>query len=374
MHPAIPQWITQAFVRSAVAAGATAPREELEECAARLLDIWSAPERHFHDVRHLADMLARIDTLAPETQEAHLARLAAWGHGLVFNIEDDAVYSRNGGEDEKASAEVSSTIYATIGIPSETIERIAKLIRGLRKRHDVDAYQQRADETARFAAIDVDRLALYDAHFATLAADPQRYKNYTESVRAEYSHVPEHAWLEARREIVSHLLGRKRIFLTPLAAEWEAPARQNLNAELGRIDAKLGASVAPVGGETDESPGSPELSESADYSDLETTSDSTARIVETAELERIHAGDRAEAGVADIELAGKHAARADRLAADPYEFSGRSSLEHLDDIFDPGAPPRVLTHDQREVARREQISQDTIDAIEERRRETDERD
>lgn len=345
MHDGIPQWIPQAFIRSCEGVGASAQREALEECAQRLLAIWNSPERHFHNVRHLADMLSRIDTLAPETQDAHVVRLAAWGHGLVFSIADDDVYSRNGGEDEVASADVAADIYASIGIPAETIDRIGTLIRGLRKRHDVEA--GRADETARFTAIDVDRLALYDAHFATLTADPQRYKAYTQAVREEYAHVPEEDWLTARRDIVSHLLDRKRIYLTPLAQEWEAPARQNLTAELGRIESAL----ADLSG--DEVVGGEDVSTEAEVD----ASSGSALPADTEAMEKIRAADMSEESEPSELEADESAADAAQEStdepaapktADTDEREFTSSLEHLDDIFTPGTPPKLVTHDERQ--------------------------
>lgn len=207
-----PGWVVQAFVRSAYDAGATASREDIEHTAYQLLEIWSAPERTFHNTRHLTDMLTRVDTLASETQNPCLVRLATWGHGLVFDVSAQAVHARNGGEDERASALLAGEFFANIGIPEKNVERISSLIAHLHKRHDIPGAVKRADETARFDSIDVDRLALYDAHFGTLATAPQHYKTYVCQVRQEYAHVSDRDWLIARRSIVEHLLARKRIF------------------------------------------------------------------------------------------------------------------------------------------------------------------
>ena len=63
-----PQWLIPAWVRSCVGAGATAPHREIEQVGESLLARWSEPGRHYHNARHLADVLAHVDELA---EEAH---------------------------------------------------------------------------------------------------------------------------------------------------------------------------------------------------------------------------------------------------------------------------------------------------------------
>ncbi|WP_216379525.1 HD domain-containing protein [Arcanobacterium phocae] len=352
----VPAWVVQAFVRSARDAGATAERDHVERVAYELLDIWSSPDRFFHNTRHVIDMLTRVDTLASETQNPCLVRLATWGHGLVFNVSDDAVYSRNGGEDERASADVADKFFAEIGIPADNRHRIAELISHLHKRHDLPGSAKRADETARFDSIDVDRLALYDAHFGTLANPPQRYKTYVSQVREEYPRVSDYSWLMARRQIVEHLLARKRIFLTPLANEWEQVARQNLGAELERITLacyKLGDNIPEQASST------AQTMPSADPADLlfQTAQEEQAAVLDG------HTSDVAASDPAIIDD------DVTELFQPHVPVVKRSSLEELDEAFAPGAPPRILDHSQAEAARREQIAQETLETIERKQNE-----
>jgi len=59
-----PQWLVPAWIRACVAAGASAPVEEIEAAGERLLARWGEPDRHYHNVRHLTEVLARVDELA----------------------------------------------------------------------------------------------------------------------------------------------------------------------------------------------------------------------------------------------------------------------------------------------------------------------
>jgi predicted metal-dependent HD superfamily phosphohydrolase len=87
---------------------------------------------------------------------------------------------------------------------------------------------------------DVDCAVLCDADLAMLAGDPQRYRTYLAEVRAEYAHLPLEEFVRARIEILTKLNQRESLFLTPLGAAWESAARENLGAELHRLEKELG--------------------------------------------------------------------------------------------------------------------------------------
>lgn len=219
-----PQWLVAAWRRAVVAAGATAGTAEVEALGERLLTRWQAPSRRFHDLRHLTEVLAKVDELAPEAQALHLVQLAAWYHGVVFSSRDEDAYARKGGEDADASALLAQEELLALGVPAENARRVRELVVAL-SRHDPGE--------------DADAALLCDADLAILAAEPQRYRAYTEDVRAEYAHIPERHFLEARAAIVSRLLARPSVFVTPLARVWEEAARQNLDAELQRLRSAL---------------------------------------------------------------------------------------------------------------------------------------
>ncbi|QOR47454.1 hypothetical protein INS90_09430 [Trueperella pecoris] len=229
----VPQWVTQSFVRSAIAVGATSPRDDIERVCYHLIELWSSPGRTYHDTQHLFDHLARIDALAAEAHDADVVRLAAWGHGLVFSTDGQAIYTRNGGEDRGASAALAAKHFLDLGIPPQTVEAIRELI-GHMRRHPLPL-----PESGIYEAEDMDLLVLTDAHLGSLASQPQKYKKYMEKVREEYAHIPDIHFLEARLEVVTRLLDRRRIYTTPLAAQWEDSARQNLQLERQRLLAKL---------------------------------------------------------------------------------------------------------------------------------------
>lgn len=222
-----PQWLLSGWTRTCEGAGATASPDEIRAVGSRLIDRWSEPDRHFHNLKHLVHVLSRVDELAEETHEPDLVRLAAWYHGAIFDAAEKAAYANRGGEDEVASAELARTELASLGVSDKSVERVHDLVVAL------------ARHTANPG--DFDCAVLCDADLAVLAAEPQRYKAYLKEVRAEYAHVPVEDYLRARSAILTKLVNRSMLFASPLGAAWEEPARQNVAAELHRIRKELKA-------------------------------------------------------------------------------------------------------------------------------------
>ena len=221
----VPQWLLPAYVQSMSHAGATASREQLRDMGTNLITLWSTPDRAFHNLRHLIDLLTRVDELSEETRNPDLVRLAAWYHGAIFSVSADQAMHRNGGEDEAASAALAYEELVAAGVSEKNANRVAELIMNLR-RHDLPTS-------------DIDAAALSDADLGCLAIEPQRYREYSRLIYSEYAHLPLLSYLRTRTTIVRKLLARDRLFASPLGQRWELPARENLEAELRRLSSKL---------------------------------------------------------------------------------------------------------------------------------------
>ena len=230
-----PQWLLPAFTRSVKALGATQPPEAIRSAGELLIERWSTPDRRFHNLRHLIDMLARVDELAEESHNPDIMRVACWYHGCVFSSDAEDVSRGNGGEDESASAAFAEADLHHLGVPMETVKRVCSLIVNL-KRHMLDEH-------------DIDAQALIDADLGTLAVDPQTYAEYVRLLREEYSHIPMEKYLRGRLTIVSRLLDREHLFHSPLGERWEHAARENLSAEQRRLKEKLTKLVTEQSGQ-----------------------------------------------------------------------------------------------------------------------------
>ena len=253
----VPQWLSQAYVRAVQAAGSEMTKQDLTATCFALVERWSSPDRHYHGVQHVIDTLTRIETLLPATHAPDLVRLAAWYHGVVFSVDPKDVYTRNGGENEIASAAFAEKQLVGLGVDQDKASRVAALIRYLRNRES----EASSRETAKFTPIDVDGLALRDAHLGCLAVEPQRYRRYVQQIREEYEAVSDIGFCRARRTIVHNLLRRRPLFITPLARPWEEAARDNLEAENERLTKRLKEleAFAPVNPRIAEPPQAKEL-------------------------------------------------------------------------------------------------------------------
>ncbi|MFJ3977917.1 hypothetical protein [Streptomyces sp. NPDC090021] len=198
----------------AVTAAGTPADRDPAPYADRLLTAWAEPQRRYHTTAHLADVLARIDVLAPHAADPAAVRLAAWFH--------DAVYRPDRSENEERSAALAERALPELGIDAARTAEVARLVR-LTVTHDP-------------APGDTDGEVLCDADLAVLAGTPQEYAAYAAAVRDEYGFVPDDAFRTGRAAVLRQLLDLPRLFRTPHGtAHWEAPARANLAAELAAL-------------------------------------------------------------------------------------------------------------------------------------------
>lgn len=191
------------------------PLDHAEETRDALLTAYGAPTRGYHDLRHLAEVLDRLDELTDACvhfDQAPVA-LAAWFH--------DAVYDGTPGDEER-SAEWAHLALAEVGIADKVVTEVARLVR-LTATHDP-------------LPEDHNGAALCDADLAILAAPPERYAEYAADVRREYAHVPEPDFRSGRAAVLNTLLEADRLFRTPYGARhWEARARANVTAEIAQL-------------------------------------------------------------------------------------------------------------------------------------------
>lgn len=364
----VPQWAQQSFVRSLQAVGATASKDEILDVFRHVLQCWCASERSFHNIYHVMQNLAALEELIPETHSPDNVRLATWLHGIVFSVADDVVYGHNGGEDELASADEAHGLLVGLGVPEETAQTIADLIRGLRDRRS--GLNTKAQDTEVFDAIDIDQIALRDAHLSILATDPQDYRKYTKDLRAEYAGVSDANYTVSRMRVIQRLMARKRLFQSPLADDWESSARQNLAAELERLES-LSEAFEDGSGNDVGGPASPDPNVGEGDGG---PSDSPAPEEGVLSGEDLSGPDRSfgSDGEFDSESLSEDQRSDDeeavRHAAETRNRRGTftSTMMEPDSTFDPGPAPRKLTKAQEEAARRDRISADTLKFIDSR--------
>lgn len=176
-----------------------------------LVQRYTAANRHYHNLHHIAFVLQIIEELRPLAQDINTIQLAAWFH--------DAVYEPGAADNEEQSATLATQLLTGLGLPAAAIERVAQLILTTRDHRPL--------------AGDIDSQILLDADLATLAAEPARYDAEVAGVRREYAHVPDEAFRRGRAQILSRFLERPRLFQTEaMYSRLEARARANIQREI----------------------------------------------------------------------------------------------------------------------------------------------
>lgn len=200
--------LSAGFVTACRAVGATAPEHDLRAAAAALERRWAAPDRGYHDLRHLEEVLGHLGDLDAATPELVLA---AWFH--------DAVYDGRPGRDERASARLAFRTLADLGVDASTGRRVAELV---------------LVTAGHVPATDDDgAAALCDADLAVLASPQGRYAAYVAGVRREYQHLDDAAFAVGRTAVLRALADRAALFWTVEGhRRWDTDARRNLQREL----------------------------------------------------------------------------------------------------------------------------------------------
>jgi predicted metal-dependent HD superfamily phosphohydrolase len=181
-----------------------------------LLAAWDRPG--YHDLRHLEEVLDRLDVLAAAgvAFDATSVGLAAWFH--------DAVYDPERADNEERSARLAARMLADTDLPAATVDEVVRLVE-----LTVTHAPEPGDRNGR---------VLCDADLAILGADPDRYAAYAAAVREEYGFVPEDLFRAGRAEVLSSLLALPHLFHTDTARErYEENARRNIETELMLLNA-----------------------------------------------------------------------------------------------------------------------------------------
>jgi predicted metal-dependent HD superfamily phosphohydrolase len=177
----------------------------------RLEAAYGDPRRGYHDLLHLAEVLAHVAELTdPADPALEAVLLAAWFHDAVYDGRAD---------DEERSARLAEEALAGHP-PAGEVARLVRLTATHRPASDDHAGQ-----------------VLCDADLGVLAADEDRYAAYTAGVRREYATVPDAAFAAGRAAVLRDLVDRPYLFHTAAARErWEQRARANVARELAVLE------------------------------------------------------------------------------------------------------------------------------------------
>jgi predicted metal-dependent HD superfamily phosphohydrolase len=170
--------------------------------------VYENPSRTYHNFNHIQGMLDRLEESRHLAEHPHRIELAIWFH--------DAVYDSKASDNEIKSAELWTRKMALF-LDDEPLEWGRRAILATIDHLPND---------------DPDIQLLIDLDLAPLGAPYEAFEATTENVYQEYSHLSRHDFHEGRKEFLSKLIGRPRLFGTEF---WHSRLEKQARENIGRV-------------------------------------------------------------------------------------------------------------------------------------------
>jgi predicted metal-dependent HD superfamily phosphohydrolase len=189
-------------------------QQQLDLLFQLLTTAYSTPDRYYHNLQHLQQVLTTIDRFTLQLQNPIAVKLAAWFH--------DVVYNPQAADNEYQSAQLANKLLTELQLAPTLIDRVQQLILAT-KGHQTNS-------------TDLDLSIFLDADLAILGTPPDQYQTYARSIRKEYSWVADAAYKTGRTQVLASFLCRDRLYHTDLLFdELESIARFNLSQEIAGL-------------------------------------------------------------------------------------------------------------------------------------------
>jgi predicted metal-dependent HD superfamily phosphohydrolase len=167
---------------------------------------YSEPVRAYHTAQHIDECLALLDSVATQLQSPDDVELAIWLH--------DVVYDPQAKDNEMQSSQLALQWFPDLPLPRRDLLRL----RILATQHHAPMHD------------DLDGQALLDIDLAILASTPERFAQYSEQVRHEYSFVEPAIYAVKRTQFLQSIAQRPQLYFhSALANLLEPLARRNLH-------------------------------------------------------------------------------------------------------------------------------------------------
>jgi predicted metal-dependent HD superfamily phosphohydrolase len=199
--------LLKSWHRSWYELGTTVSGEQLFQV---ICSYYAALDRQYHTLQHLTECLDLFEPVLELATHPAEVEMALWFH--------DAIYNPVSKDNEAQSAQWASHELSKAGVLPERIDQIHALI--------MATCHTSLPTTS-------DECLLVDIDLAILGAAIERFTEYEQQIRAEYSFVPEAIFNQKRQEILQGFLDRPTIYSTPYFRDkLELIARQNIKKSI----------------------------------------------------------------------------------------------------------------------------------------------
>lgn len=183
------------------------PKSYFQDLKAR----YEESHRAYHTLKHIDHCLTELEGARGLARNPEAIEMAVWFHDIIYEREDD---------NEEQSAEYATKVVLETGLSEELATETARLI--LATKHlDIP----KGNDAKLLADIDI----------AILGQSSERFDEYEDEIRREYSFVDDVAFSKGRSEIMKLFADRQAIYSTDFfMAKYEKQARSNLARSLNR--------------------------------------------------------------------------------------------------------------------------------------------
>ncbi len=192
--------------------------EGVEASSHAIITAYTAASRHYHNMRHVDDILQNLATFRKEANNINVLTFAAIYHDLIYNTRRK--------DNEEQSAVYAEQEMTGFSIPQDIIESTAAVIR--------------ATIHGNSTSDDPDISLFLDCDLIILGANKDLYKRYAEWIREEYRWVPGILYRRNRKRLLKQFLAREQIYNLPdIREKYEQQARDNMTQEIAVLSKRF---------------------------------------------------------------------------------------------------------------------------------------
>lgn len=183
--------------------------KDLEQCFLIVTEHYDNPNRHYHNLKHIEDLITQIEQLS----------LSANDKAILINVAlfHDVIYNAGRKDNEQKSAEFAGFWLSKLNMGTIESEIICDIIRSTNTHQSSDLLTQ----------------LFLDIDLSILGGNEENYQEYTAQIRKEHIQIPNFLYKIGRKRFLKQMLSRKVIFATTEYFEaFENNARKNLKNEL----------------------------------------------------------------------------------------------------------------------------------------------
>ena len=173
---------------------------------------YEAPSRHHHNLQHILEIIKYIDERKDSITNWQAVQLAIYLHDVIYDVTCIEPW-----KNEQDCIDFSSRKLPILWVTSDIIHRVNLHI------WDTKTHTPTAE-------LWWDWELFLDGDLSVLWESPERYREYSDAIRKEFSWVPEGIYNNERAKIMWGFLTREKIFFRDRARE--ALARKNISQEI----------------------------------------------------------------------------------------------------------------------------------------------